>query len=128
LNAGKSVQMFLSLSRNDIIKYKLPFNILEFSVDLFAQPYVLARTNTDGQDGGPKLSPYGTGVQAGVTGNLGFGPLIERILGKDTTWDAALFGTVAGQAQYDFGGSNDGFSASIPWMVGFKLSKKIDLP
>lgn len=118
VNPGKNVQMFLSISRSDVIKYKLPFDILEFSVDLFEQPYVQARTVKDPQN--PNASPYAGGIQAGVTGNLGFGPLLERILGEGTTWDAGIFATGAVQGEY----GSDGFKTSTPWMFGLKFSKK----
>jgi hypothetical protein len=118
INMGKNVQMFLSLTRSDIIKYKLPFDILEFSVDLFVQPYVQARTVKDPQN--PNASPYAGGLQSGITGNLGFGPLLERILGEGTTWDAGIFATGAVQAEY----GSDGLKGSTPWMFGIKFSKK----
>ena len=114
-NMGDSVQMFVSLTRADLIKVDV-FKIVDFSLDAMVQPYIQMRTSSTGHGG--------AGVQSGLTANLNLTPLLKRLLGDKTTLDAAIFGTIAGQGQYGVDPSGSGsWGVTAPWMVGLKVNK-----
>jgi peptidoglycan hydrolase-like protein with peptidoglycan-binding domain len=119
LNEGKNVQLFVSLTRADIFKAKIPFVPLELSLDAMVQPYAQVRLTKESQNA--------AGVQLGATVNLNLTPILQKVLGEDTNWDAAISFTGARQYEVDFG-SGDGVKGSWPLMGLIKVNYKFDGP
>ncbi len=102
------MQIFVSVTRADLLKIgqkdlKKIFGdkvakvggYVDLSVDAVLEPYVQLPTSAGGHGA--------AGVQGGVTVNLNLTPALKKLLGDKTSWDAAIFGQIAGQEQFDNG-------------------------
>jgi hypothetical protein len=129
LNVGDSVQIFVSVTRADLFKLEREDlkkylgqvgdkvgQYVDFSVDAQLQEYVQLRTSPRGHGG--------AGAQIGPTANLNLTPMLKKLLGDDTTLDAAIFGSVAVQGQFGLDPDGTGsWGVTLPWNVGVKISK-----